>query len=215
MSIAILVEGPGDQDFINSLLKKLGINNVTSFPPSRLSGLGNGISNVIKNIPVLVRELSAGTYASAGILVDADYAGINGGFVSRRQEITDELLANGYSIDGSFAGIGDRFLDGASSLPIGLYVLPDHSNDGMLEDLIKTMVTSTDQVSLLSQACIAVSGVTPKLFRTDIHQSKAEVNTFLAWQKKPPAYFGTLVEENHLDETVPSCGEIIRWINSL
>lgn len=216
MSEVILVEGVGDVDFVTSFLAKIGKPGVEPFPPKPLGGAGNGISNVMKTIPLLFNKILAGDVTKAAIVIDADYTGVNGGFVARRAEVVQQLTALGYVVPvAPVAGLppGELFTHPDGHTPIGLFVMPNHSSDGMLEDLLKQMVVDPPHNALLQHAINVVSALPTKLFNVNIHTAKAEIGTFLAWQKRPPAYTGVCVDQDIFRAMSPAANDFLQWLN--
>lgn len=215
MSEVILVEGMGDVDFVTQFLKKIGTLTVEPFPPKPLGGSGNGIGNVIKTIPLLFNKILACDVTKAAIVVDADYTGINGGFIARRAEIAQELKALGYIVP-SAPIIGDPpgevFTHPDGHAPIGLFIMPNHKDDGMLEDLLKDMIVTAPYDAILLHATAVVGALPTKLFNPMIHTAKAEIGTFLAWQKRPPTYTGICVENDIFNAKSPAANIFLSWL---
>jgi hypothetical protein len=71
--------------------------------------------------------------------------------------------------------------------------MPTHKGDGMLEDFIKQAIGPGQPQKLLEQAigCVDQLPKELKLF-SDFHQTKAEIYTWLAWQKPPGQSFANL-----------------------
>jgi hypothetical protein len=219
MNQFILTEGLGDKDFIIGLLKKIGKAHVDCFPPKDIGGPSNGIDNVVKVIPLVINKIVAGEASSVAILIDADYTGIeNGGFTSRRKQVTDILANNGYVIPPltpTTISAGEVFNHPKYSAPIGLFIMPNHKDDGMLEDLLKQLVTQSPHVEILSHAITAVKTLPSTLFNQILHTSKAEVNAFLSWQRKPPARSSACIEHSIFDASSPAISGLIGWVNSI
>jgi hypothetical protein len=216
MSGGILVEGPGDEDFIKGFLKKIGKQDVEVFPPKHLGGSGNGINNVLGFIPVLINQLRTGIIDKAAIVVDADYTGINGGFSIRRKQITDLLAVDGYAIPvnpPAQAGRGEIFFNSLGQEPIGLFILPDHQNDGMLENFLKTLVVDSPYTAVLEHATATVGALPNVLFNQQLHTAKAEIGTFLAWQRRPPSYASICLLDNIFDASAASAQDFVSWVN--
>jgi hypothetical protein len=213
MSFLLSVEGEGDREFFSEFSVALGIPSLTVWPPRSHGATGNGVFNLISSFQLLINEIKAGAFTRVGIIVDADYAGINGGFSVRRQAFIDKLSSSGYTIATSI-GPGDRFEKPAWP-DIHLFVLPDHASDGMLEDVIKGCIIPGSQSTLLSHAVATVGGLPVVLFNSVLHLSKAEVNTFMAWQKKPPATMGRLVKDGSVDIGSPALTAISSWLGDV
>lgn len=216
MSGGMLVEGPGDADFIIGFLKKIGKHNVAVFPPKHLGGSGNGINNVLAFIPVLINQLRTGVIDKAAIVVDADYTGINGGFLFRRKQITDVLAANGYVIpmnSPAHRGCGEVFFSSGGQEPIGLFIMPDHQSDGMLENFLKTLVVNPPYSAVLEHASVTVGALPNVLFDQRLHTAKAEIGTFLAWQRRPPSYVSACLLDNIFDTSAAGAQDFVKWMN--
>jgi hypothetical protein len=216
MSEVILVEGVGDADFVIGFLAKVGKTGVGAFPPKPLGGSGNGVGNVISIIPLLINKILTGDFTKAAIVVDADYTGINGGFVARRAEIVNKLSDAGYVVPpmpATGSPPGEIFIHPSGQAPIGLFIMPNHHDDGMLEDLLKQMVVDAPCSALLQHAVNVVSAPPAKFFNLAIHSSKAEIATFLAWQKRPPAHVNVCVEQDIFLATSPAANDFLQWVN--
>jgi hypothetical protein len=218
MNSVIVVEGRGDQSFIEGFLAEIGKSAVKPFPPKelKLGVWGNGIDNLLKVIPLLINKIRAQDINQAGILVDADFAGENGGFSLRRQQITEALAKEGYAIplpeDNS---AGELFFHPNELAPIGLFIMPNHKDDGMLEDILKNMVNKNPYIQVLQHAKNVVQALNPKLFNDPLHISKAEIGTFLAWQKRPPADVKICLTNKIFDANTPAAELLKKWIDTV
>lgn len=82
----LLVEGKNDQDFFHAFCTLvIGENKIDIFPPKSLdTNSGDGWSNLINNLPILLNQLRSGDTEKLGIILDADYPPDNsGGFHDR------------------------------------------------------------------------------------------------------------------------------------
>ena len=148
----LLVEGNDDQDFFKAYCELIGKSNVEVIPPKTLDiSSGDGWSNLVKNLPVLLGQIKAGDVEKFGIVLDADYPPNNkGGFSNRFQLVTDKLAEFGYIIPKKPSHkTGDIFTHSDGLPSIGLWIMPDHQGDGMLEDFVVGMVLDATQISLL------------------------------------------------------------------
>lgn len=137
----IQVEGKGGKEFSLGLLAKLGKKGVRPTPPNESSTLGNGGDNVIKYIPQLIAAIEADEVTHAAIVVDADHTTNNGGFAARRHQIAEVLASSGFvNLEQNGTAAGEIFTHPTNPAAIGLFILPNHQDDGMLEDLLKEMV---------------------------------------------------------------------------
>ncbi len=57
----LLVEGNDDQDFFKTHCELIGISGVDVIPPKNLdAATGDGWSNLVKNLPILLSQIKAG-----------------------------------------------------------------------------------------------------------------------------------------------------------
>ena len=183
----LLVEGWGDKGFFSAYCQLLKITNVAITPKNVNSATGDGCSNLVANLPILLDKIRAGDIDKLGIILDADYPpDNNGGFVKRRNLITNKLGSFGYNIPVTCnQGKGEIFTHSDGLPSIGLWIMPNHQNSGMLEGFIKNLISNSTQVGLLNHAFASIKTLPTTLFNQDLHLTKAEVSTWRAWQKPP------------------------------
>ncbi|ANE56182.1 DUF3226 domain-containing protein [Methylomonas sp. DH-1] len=207
----LLVEGKDDQDFFNALCSLvIGKNKIDIFPPKTLDiNSGDGWSNLIKNLPLLLNQLKNGDIDKLGIILDADYPPENsGGFQERYKKVTEKLAEVGYTIPNTPKFQKGDIFNHPDGLPnIGLWIMPDHKNDGMLESFIESLITDTTQASLLQHAEQAISNLPTVLFKPQLHTSKAKVFSWRAWQDKPGSSLARALYKNILDRNQASSFE--------
>ena len=88
--------------------------------------------------------------------------------------------------------------------------MPDNSSDGLLEDLIKGAIIEDEHVLFNTAEHCVQSLKTPK-FKV-IHRSKAEVATWMAWQKTPGQPLVGAVGGNLLDFQSGTGKFFIDWL---
>jgi len=109
------------------------------------------------------------------------------------------------------AGVIFKHDDGLADF--GLWVMPNNCDEGMLEDWIKDCVHSNEH-NLFTHAEEVVGDLSPPKFKP-IHRSKAEVATWLAWQKKPGHGLYHAVEEQLIDTNSEMFKELSDWLNHI
>ena len=103
----------------------------------------------------------------------------------------------------------------SSGLPlVGLWVMPDHKNDGMLEDFVAPLVRGADQQRLLTHAQHTVSQLPTTLFNRKLHTTKANIATWRAWQKPPGTALSKLIGDGVLDLSLSPAAEFIDWLKA-
>ncbi|MDD4915458.1 MAG: hypothetical protein PHW13_10550 [Methylococcales bacterium] len=219
----LLVEGKNDQAFLSAYCDQLfgqdyvGVKFLTpaEVPLESDNPSGDGWGNLINNLPIRLNQLTSGDIDKLGIVLDADYNGANqGGFSARYALLTGKLQSAGYIIPSVAAhGSGDIFTHSNGLAGLGLWIMPDHQQDGMLEDFIATLITDRQQQSLLSHANQTIEKLPFSLFDTALHTAKAKVFTWRAWQKTPGLSLNAALKAGILDKSAtPNFSE---WLETL
>lgn len=191
----LLVEGASDQKFFNQLLSSL--SNTVEISPKIPRDVDaqiyrNGLQPLYRQMEIQIDLLIRGQVNRLGVIVDADHAEQSGnGFACRRNEIVSLLVAKGFVITETpnESYIGEVFRH-PSDAAVGVWIMPDHQSDGMIEDLFIGSVKS-DQLALLSHVTDVIDSLDDHKMFAQHHESKAKLSTWLAWQKNPgisPSY---------------------------
>lgn len=189
----ILVEGADDKWFFIALLQKNQlISNI--YPPAESDcGIdGNGIDNLLDSLPILLKQLSTKQLDKLAIVVDADNTANNFGLESRRNQIKAIIEPFGYHVPDQKPERhqGEIFNHTKRFPPIGLWIMPDHYNNGMLEDFLLPCIEQSERKEILDIVESSITdlknrdSLTPIRF-SDTHESKVKLSTWLDWQKKP------------------------------
>lgn len=213
---ALLVEGYTDTLFVKGVLNVIGVHDVTITPPKEMGATGNGVSNVIKLLPAMLAKIQSNDFDCFSILVDADYTGVNGGFLKRRQEIENILFTAGYTRNPTdpLCPFGNQYTH-PTQISIHLGIFPDHEHDGMVEDLLAQSVSDGQQSALHSYAKECLTGLPTVLFRQDLHAKKAEIQTLLAWQSPPGIDSGLATKNGIFDTTKPPFSNFSKWLKKV
>lgn len=223
----LLVEGNDDRAFFKAFCKKLNIADVevpeiTIVTPKDRGSQRNGWTNLLDHLPTEIKRLRSGDIDKLAIVLDADFQpDNNGGLVSRRSLVTnkinDFLQEHNYGLyeisEQPHYQNGDIFKHSNGLSDIGLWIMPDHQNDGMIENLVEQMIsTDTEQRSLLAHADLSINNLPTKLFK-DIHLSKARIYTWRAWQKEPGIRLPDALSQNLL--TIEAAANFSNWLVSV
>ncbi|MCB9742733.1 MAG: hypothetical protein H6741_20700 [Alphaproteobacteria bacterium] len=195
----LLVEGASDVSFFERLLRAVpGCEEVEVKSPR---AFGDAFRDTVNDVPkvlqeVLFPDMEDGRAGTVGVIVDADH-GSGGGARERWRTLRRILTEREYEGDHPGYGVNvprelpDRQALGSvfrhpDGLPsVGLWLMPDHNSNGMLEDLILASVVDVpDQQALLTKVERDIPRGDARLFR-EVQESKARVYTWLAWQKRP------------------------------
>lgn len=206
----IIAEGATDKDFFDTLLSG-DIKNVI---------YTNGFNNLKNVLPNLLEKAAAKDtdteeQKKLAIIIDADYPreqqGNSHGYQSRRIEITNIMEDKNYIItpDIFIKNQGEVFKNKDPKIaPIGLWIMPNHQYDGMLEDFLLPCIEHPERKEILDIVDNSIADLKSRESLTsirfsDTHESKVRLSTWLDWQKKP----------NNCRMLSPACALKEGWIN--
>ncbi|MEN2472867.1 DUF3226 domain-containing protein [Burkholderia sp. GS2Y] len=209
----LLVEGRSDEDFYNEICGKKGLNiNVKVAPPKGLGGGFNNKEGVFNFLPTLLDQLADGRVERLAVVVDADYQSEHGlGYQRTLDRVAGIVGGYGFTpvrrqnIAGTLFKSADGFHD------LGLWVMPNNRNDGMLEDWIKSGIAAAEH-DLMKDAESATAGLEKPRFKP-IHRTKADVATWLAWQAAPGRGLGSVINADLLDLQSAQYTQFAGWLS--
>ena len=215
----LLVEGKNDSYVVSAMLNSIGAEVKTKKAWSdrdptavlelkgegniavRLRIAGHGISDLLRKLPIECKESGLDSLAA---IVDA-----NGDFEARWNEIKHCLQITGCSNVPQRAVIGGGVLGIEKGPRVGVWIMPNNSEPGMLEDFLISLIPENDKVLPLVRQF--VEGIPPEVcpFKNN---SKATLRTWLALQKEAESTFGQAVDQRLFDLSKPSCEKFISWL---
>lgn len=207
----LLVEGDSDKSFFQKLCKRLGLDTVVQVAtPKDLEGRRNSKQGVFQRLDLLLPQLNDGHITHIALVVDADYLEYHGlGCQKTIDRVMNMVNPFGFELDpASENGLCFKHADGFADL--GLWIMPDNQDEGMLEDWIKTCVKDDEQ-TLFQSASSAVQDLENPKFSAHL-TAKAEVATWLAWQKQPGHGLYVALKDDLLDGDSPLFRSIELWL---
>lgn len=194
----LLVEGKDDEHVIYALAVKFEL-------PHNFEVIDcEGIDKLISQIPIRLKESDIQTLA---IIVDADT-----NLLTRWQEIKKILKDVGYQLPNELPVEG--LVISAEQLPkIGVWIMPNNQLNGILEDFIKFLVPSNDDLLLWADYMLN------ELEEKSLNQYKAKdrakalIHTWLAWQEDPGTPLGLAITKKYLSVEPEICQRFINWLN--
>lgn len=219
----LLVEGKDDRDFFTAALRFSKLQGVQIEPkaPRELapSILRDGVDNLLIALDLHIKTLfDADGPESLGVILDADFKtgdpSCDFGFTVRRNQVVTILAQHGWQPALSGLSKGELFQNSDGLPPIGLWVMPDHQSDGMLEDFVTPLIIGSDQQILLAHAQHTVSTLPITLFNSTLHTTKANIATWRAWQKPPGSPLNKLIRGGVLDMSLSPAAEFIDWLKA-
>ncbi len=209
----LLVEGDADRGFLEEICKTLRLQaSVKVAQPKHIEGFHNGKEGVFNVLPIWLNQLSDATVTRLAVIVDADSEEDGGGYNRAIERITEIVKPYGFTLASNPVG-GIYFQHDDDLADFGLWVMPNNCDEGMLEDWIKRCVHSNEN-KLFTHAQEVVDTLPLTKFKP-IHISKAEVATWLAWQKKPGHGLYLAVEDQLIDMDSELFLELKDWLTHI
>ena len=205
----LLVEGETDKRIIPYLMEENGV----TWPDERgkypvcLEKYG-GIDEILKPGRIAGHLRETGLEA-LGVVVDADgdaasrWDELKNSFRSEFPDLPDQIPAEGLEVVHSS---GPRF---------GVWIMPDNRFSGMLEDfLVRLIPDDARHLYELARNCVAEAKRNDAPFR-DVHERKAEIRTWLAWQDPPDLRLHEAVKHAVLDPARSDSRTFVNWFRGL
>lgn len=101
------------------------------------------------------------------------------------------------------------------SYKVGVWIMPDHNLNGMLEDFLSFLVPKDDKLLPVINATLDKIEIDNLNKYSLIHKSKAVIHSWLAVQEDPGTPLGQSITKRYLTTDVETCNSLITWINDL
>jgi hypothetical protein len=165
-----------------------------------------GYNNLVDTLDV---EIKGSGLQHLGVLVDAD-----DDLGRRWQSLLHRLSSVGYSrlpvapsVDGTIIR--------EDGLPVlGLWIMPNNSVSGILEDFVRYLVPSGDTLWERAATCVDMIPDSERRF-PEVRRSKARLHTWLAWQEEPGKPIGQAITARYLDADSQSARPFVGWLKRL
>ena len=212
----LLVEGDADKSFFEIIIKKLSLNTTVkvALPKEVNNDEYNSKEGVFNLLEILLSQLDDGQFSHIAAIIDSDYIRHGQGYqktIARISTIIDPLGFELKEAESTQNGLCFKHSDGLADF--GLWIMPDNQNEGMLEDWIKSCIKE-DESTLFQQASDAVESISDPKFKEHLI-SKAEVATWLAWQKKPGHGLYGALNDDLLDNTQLLFQAMEQWLKAI
>lgn len=204
----LLVEGAVDKRVVVNLVKPQVVDwEVDGNPIVHIDDRG-GLPEILKK-GVIESELRASGLESLGVIVDA-----NGNAAKQWQRIRRRCKSEFPKLPARIPNNG-LITDHIDGLRFGVWIMPDNQLCGMLENFLVALIPEDGRDLLeLAKKCVLEAKEIGAPFR-EVHQIKAELHTWLAWQDKPGNQLHVAVEQRLLAPDRPESHKFITWFRSL
>ena len=189
----LAVEGNDDKHVVLQICEKHKIEETFEIKDF------NGVDSIIGGLQILLK-----TYDSLAIIVDADMDP-----KSRWDSIRNRAYDYGFSlpenpVEGGFCAENDE------GKKFGVWLMPNNTIPGMLEDFLKDLVPPQDETLPLVRKFIEDMPYVNGRF-ADKHKSKALIRTYLAVQEEPGLPFGTAIKAKYFNSDGPEIIKLSDW----
>lgn len=196
----IRVEGPDDKAVLVAMLQYLGVGGKIEVKDS------GGINGLLAAVPV---ELKGSELGQLGIVVDADTD------IGARWDALKSVLAKaGYAAVPALPEHGGTIIQEGERPKVGIWIMPDNTSVGAVEDFVSALVPSGDTLWPLAATTVSHVITVERRFIPS-YQPKAIMHTWLAWQAEPGRPMGQAITKRFLDPSLPNATTLCTWLRTL
>lgn len=196
----LLVEGKDDKHVVWGLCELYGVPQAFDVEDAE------GVDPLLGLVSV---QLRGSGMERVGVVVDADSE-----VSARWASLAGLLRDHGYE-DVPHTPEPDGTIVAEPGRPVfGVWLMPDNTTAGMLEDFVAGLVPAGDP--LLLRAANTVDAIPERERRfPDVRRSKAVIHTWLAWQEEPGSPMGQAIGKRDLDGSAPAARRFVAWLRRL
>lgn len=213
----LIVEGEGDRSFLEQLFRVLGLPAEVVLPATAKDLLDHGYNtkkgayHALDDRLILLQQADSALKRLA-IVVDSDHGKDGQGFSKTLTELTNIFNDYGYEQDSSYKNNGFVFAHKDQNIrPVGAWIMPNNQDDGAIESWIQQCF-DPKKCHLLPHAQQTVLDLPDRQF-TGNNLPKAEVATWLAWQKRPS--IGLYAAVPLLNDQAKPYKDLVNWLQYL
>lgn len=223
----ILVEGIDDMHTVANLFRSLKLTDIVKREPDRLRLRWLDDGSVFEIVPsggvdsirdfheTILALRSLDDAKALALVVDADNSVEN-----RWKSIASTLLEMGHTPPSSPASTGTILKsDTARPACIGVWIMPDNQQAGMLETFLGMCVPQGGENPIWQRALAQTDAVRGEIDESsrfkDVHLDKARIHNYLAWNDPPGVPLGQAVLKNILDAQSEQAGVFLQWIRDV
>jgi hypothetical protein len=212
----VLVEGKNDKHVIQNLCRRHGLPLLVQEPDEGMKPrldedasdeIASGLARLLFRVTARLKEPSL---EPLGVVLDADL-----NLFERWQRLRGRLMANGYLAIPEIPVPAGWISADPNLRRIGVWLMPDNQQPGILEDFVATLIPSDDP--LRPKATAILSEIEQEQTnRYSIEQrTKALIHTWLAWQEIPGQPMGLAITVRALGHDSPTALAFIAWLRRL
>ena len=196
----LLVEGKDDKHVFYNLLKLYNIPEQFDIEDA------DGIEELKDTF---VASLVSSELQRLGVVVDAD-----SDLQVRWYSLRNMMINAGYNSVPMIPDVNGTIVKQQGKITVGIWLMPDNTLPGMIEDFIKFLVPEDDMLWPLAEDIVQKVIETDCKFRPS-YKSKAHLHTWLAWQEEPGGPMGQAITKRYLNADEAHARQLITWIRQL
>lgn len=212
----ILVEGTNDSYVVGKLLTQANLpytineDDYKQDPSQLYLREMKGRSKLLQQLLPLTKT---NTLTHLGVVMDADLD-----LTSSWQALTDRLKKAGQlqlpknpAPEGSIGRLEIPY----HTIKIALWLMPNNQQMGELEHFLANLIPDYPHHPLWQHSLSSVAHIPTDHRRfNEADQTKAELCTWLAWQKRPGVSYGIALHEKYFDLNQPIAQTFISWLQT-
>jgi hypothetical protein len=196
----LLVEGNDDQHVIWALCEKFTVTENFDVIDCE------GITKLYEQLPVRFKQAQVDTI---GLIIDADSE-----IKDRWKSISALLSLHGFTIPEEIPLEG-LILKDNSDFKIGVWIMPNNNENGMLEDFISFLVPKEDKIlPIVNNTLTNIESQGLNQYSL-IHKSKATIHSWLSLQSDPGTPMGLGITKRYLTTDEETCLKLVNWLKKL
>lgn len=196
----LLVEGQDDAQVFFHLLRYYKLDTQVTIQQKE------GVDALLEILEV---ELMRRAESRIGIVVDADTD-----IAIRWQSLRHRLIEAGYTSVPHRPDPGGTILKQTGRPNVGLWLMPDNTIPGMLEDFMSLLIPAGDMLWPMAQGIVQQVIAKDRRF-PQTQEMKANMHTWLAWQEEPGKPMGQAITKRYLNANAPHAQQLMTWIRQL
>jgi hypothetical protein len=168
-----------------------------------------GIDPLLQELEITLKKNEP--YRRYGIVIDAD-----SDCLQRWNRIRGVLLRSRYDMN----DVPEKNQDGGFIIKpderpaIGVWIMPNNKDQGRIEDFVGLLRRPDDKLWPVAEKVVQEVMAIDLRFPM-VHESKARLHTWLAWQKQPGKSMGLSIKSKYVLPDCPLALQLISWFRNL
>ena len=97
---------------------------------------------------------------------------------------------------------------------VGVWLMPNNADIGMLEHFLQELIADGDKLIPLARSSTEAAFETDPRFEA-VHEAKAIIHCWLAWQKQPGRPFGVAMRSGYFRHDSELANAFVKWFRNL